>query len=66
VHRQQALRTTPWRAAGALETTERLASQCLSLPLYPELPEEAVERVATTLLELTEAHTGFAAAGQRK
>jgi dTDP-4-amino-4,6-dideoxygalactose transaminase len=53
VHRQEAMRTHAWRAAGSLETTELLASRCLSLPLYPELAEAAVERVAETLVELS-------------
>jgi dTDP-4-amino-4,6-dideoxygalactose transaminase len=33
-------------AAGALPHTERLAGRVLSLPMYPELPLEHVERVA--------------------
>ena len=33
-------------AMGALPTTERLAKQVLSLPMYPELPIQHVERVA--------------------
>ena len=33
-------------AAGTLPQTERLAGQVLSLPMYPELPLEHVERVA--------------------
>ncbi len=34
---------------GSLPTTERLADEILSLPLYPELPLEQVDEVAQTL-----------------
>ena len=37
--------------AGSLPATESLAERILSLPLYPELPEEAVERVCAALGE---------------
>jgi dTDP-4-amino-4,6-dideoxygalactose transaminase len=39
--------------AGDLPVTERLSRQTLSLPIYPELSEEAVLRVATALRELS-------------
>ena len=36
-------------AAGSLRHTEALAAEVLSLPLYPELPEASVDRVAAEL-----------------
>ena len=36
-------------ARGSLPVTERLADEALSLPLYPELPMDQVERVAAAL-----------------
>jgi aminotransferase EvaB len=38
---------------GALPVTERKAERILSLPCYPELPAESVERVAAVLNELS-------------
>jgi len=49
IHQQEALSRHDWRAAGTLAETERLASQCLSLPLYPELPVFAVEQIVRVL-----------------
>jgi dTDP-4-amino-4,6-dideoxygalactose transaminase len=37
---------------GALPVTEALAARILSLPMYPELPIEQVERVAQTVSRL--------------
>ncbi len=48
VHRQPALAGTAARHAG-LPVTTQAAGQVLSLPLYPELENAAVERVAETL-----------------
>jgi dTDP-4-amino-4,6-dideoxygalactose transaminase len=45
VHRQPAYRQGA-RSAGPLQTTERLAGEVLSLPLYPGLPEAQVLAVA--------------------
>jgi dTDP-4-amino-4,6-dideoxygalactose transaminase len=43
---QQAALAGRWRGtADGLEVTERLAADCLSLPLYPELSSEQVDRV---------------------
>jgi dTDP-4-amino-4,6-dideoxygalactose transaminase len=43
---QQAALAGRWRGtADGLEVTERLAAACLSLPLYPELSSEQVDRV---------------------
>lgn len=36
---------------GSLPATERLAKEVLSLPLYPELAEEAVDRVCAALAD---------------
>jgi dTDP-4-amino-4,6-dideoxygalactose transaminase len=44
-HRQPATADLGY-AAGSLPVTERLAARVLSLPMYPELPLEHVERVA--------------------
>jgi dTDP-4-amino-4,6-dideoxygalactose transaminase len=48
IHRQAA-----WRSLGypdeALPTTERIASEILSLPMYPELSAEQIEHVASSL-----------------
>ena len=35
--------------AGSLPRSEALAAEVLSLPLYPELPEASVDRVAAEL-----------------
>ena len=37
------------RGLGAFPVAERLAEELLCLPMYPELPEDAVYRVATEL-----------------
>src|SRR5262249_36508789 len=37
------------QAPGSCPVAERAASEILSLPLYPELPLEAIERVAAVL-----------------
>jgi len=39
-------------ADGSLPVTERMAARVLSLPCYPELPTEAVERVARVVNEV--------------
>jgi dTDP-4-amino-4,6-dideoxygalactose transaminase len=51
IHRMRAYAFLGY-AAGALPNTERLAESVLSLPLYPELPEEAVRRVCVALGEV--------------
>lgn len=49
VHLQAAM-THPWRTTEAgLGTTERVARDCLSLPLYPELGEDGVATVVDAL-----------------
>jgi dTDP-4-amino-4,6-dideoxygalactose transaminase len=45
VHRQPAMEQVEHRIVGDLAVTERLASTCLSLPIYPELGEDDVRRV---------------------
>jgi dTDP-4-amino-4,6-dideoxygalactose transaminase len=37
---------------GDLPVTEALCERCLSLPIYPELSEEKISRVASVLLDL--------------
>jgi dTDP-4-amino-4,6-dideoxygalactose transaminase len=48
LHRQPALRHLAY-APDAFPNTELLAARMLSLPIYPELPLEDVERVAATI-----------------
>ena len=48
LHQQPAYRDLGY-AAGRFPICERLAATCLSLPLYPELGEADVERVASAL-----------------
>jgi dTDP-4-amino-4,6-dideoxygalactose transaminase len=48
-HLQPAAATFAWRAPGDLAVTAEAASTVLSLPLYPELGDAGVERVATSL-----------------
>ena len=50
VHLQPALQKHPHRCA-ALPVAERACGELLSLPLYPELTEEQLERVAQGLLQ---------------
>ncbi len=49
LHRQPGLAGRDWRAVGDLTRSERLAGEVLSLPLFPELGEEGVERVCAAL-----------------
>jgi dTDP-4-amino-4,6-dideoxygalactose transaminase len=49
-HRQGALKKLAWRSVPAqLEVTDRVAAECISLPLYPELGADGVERVSAAL-----------------
>ena len=50
LHLQEAYRSLGY-CAGDFPVTEHLAAHILSLPMFPELPEEALEFVAETLLE---------------
>lgn len=52
IHRMTAYRDLG-HAAGSLPHTERLAAEVLSLPLYPELTEAAVDEVCAALEEIT-------------
>ena len=45
VHRQTLYREYLQQQAGALQVTDRLAAQTLSLPMYAHLPVESVERI---------------------
>jgi dTDP-4-amino-4,6-dideoxygalactose transaminase len=40
---------------GAFPIAERLAAETLSLPIYPELTEDQIERICSTLLEVSDA-----------
>jgi len=51
IHLQKAYAHLGYRA-GDLQVTETLCEQCLSLPIYPELPKEKISRVASVLLDL--------------
>jgi dTDP-4-amino-4,6-dideoxygalactose transaminase len=48
VHLQGAYAGGPWRA-GDFPVSERLSEETLSLPMYPELPARAADRVASAL-----------------
>ena len=50
LHLQEAYRSLGYRP-GDFPVCERLAQRILSLPMYPELTEEAVEHVASAVLE---------------
>jgi dTDP-4-amino-4,6-dideoxygalactose transaminase len=49
IHKQKALAAD--YANLSLPNAERVASQCLSLPIYPEMPPEQIERVASAVVE---------------
>ena len=51
VHLQKAYAHLGYRS-GDLPVTEALCKHCLSLPIYPELSEEKISRVASVLLDL--------------
>ncbi|HUZ80936.1 MAG TPA: DegT/DnrJ/EryC1/StrS family aminotransferase [Gaiellaceae bacterium] len=49
IHRQPAVTGTNTRVAGTMDVTDALARSILSLPLFPELGDDGVDRVATAL-----------------
>jgi dTDP-4-amino-4,6-dideoxygalactose transaminase len=51
IHLQKAYAHLDYRS-GDLPVTEALCERCLSLPIYPELSEEKISRVASALLDL--------------
>lgn len=51
VHLQPGYRDAVQIAVGGLTETERIARETLSLPMYPELPPEAAERVAQAVCD---------------
>jgi dTDP-4-amino-4,6-dideoxygalactose transaminase len=51
VHLQPALKSLGY-TSGAFPNAERLAQQSLSLPMYPEMPLEHVERIAAALADI--------------
>lgn len=50
VHQQPAYARLNY-AAGSLPVTERLAEEILSLPMYPQLPQEQIEKVVRAMVE---------------
>jgi dTDP-4-amino-4,6-dideoxygalactose transaminase len=48
IHLQKPFRELGWKP-GDLPVTEELARTCLSLPMYPELTQEQIERVADSV-----------------
>ncbi|MFP4079719.1 MAG: DegT/DnrJ/EryC1/StrS family aminotransferase [Ectothiorhodospira sp.] len=51
LHRQKAFADTC--AGTELPVTDEVAARCLSLPIHPELPDEAAERIAALVREVT-------------
>jgi dTDP-4-amino-4,6-dideoxygalactose transaminase len=51
IHLQKAYAHLHYRS-GNFPMTEALCEDCLSLPIYPELPKEKISRVASVLLDL--------------
>jgi dTDP-4-amino-4,6-dideoxygalactose transaminase len=49
VHRQPAVAGTLARVVGTMEVTDALAGSVLSLPLFPELGDDGVDRVVAAL-----------------
>ena len=60
LHLQPALKALGY-ASGAFVNAERLARQSLSLPMYPEMPLEYVERIADAVAGGTSAASSVAA-----
>jgi len=52
IHFQEAYRDLG-RGPGAFPVTERLANEILSLPMFPELTEEQIDRVSDAIAEFT-------------
>jgi dTDP-3-amino-3,4,6-trideoxy-alpha-D-glucose transaminase len=63
VHRQEALRGRAWRIHGDLAVTERVSAECLSLPLYPELGIDGIERVVAAVGRFSESVFAAAVSG---
>jgi dTDP-4-amino-4,6-dideoxygalactose transaminase len=56
IHLQPAYASLPY-VPGALSVTEAYAGQILSLPMYPELSENDIQRVSDAILEFQVIHT---------
>lgn len=52
LHRQKAFATSP--ARHALPVSERVAAECLSLPIFPELTDEQADRVVEVIRQTLE------------
>lgn len=50
VHRQPVLKDLGY-ASGAFPNAERLAKESMSLPIYPEMPQEHIERIAAVIAQ---------------
>ncbi len=57
LHRQPVLASLGYRD-GTFPQTERLAARSLSLPMYPELPVDQLDRVAAVVRDWVISHTG--------
>ena len=55
IHLQQSAEFLGYRK-GDLPVTERLASEVLSLPMFPELTDEQIDRVTTSVREFMKGH----------
>src|SRR5919201_2712400 len=55
IHLQQSAEFLGYRK-GDLPITERLADEVLSIPMYPELTDEHIDRVTTSIREFMKAH----------
>jgi dTDP-4-amino-4,6-dideoxygalactose transaminase len=60
LHLQEAYRGLGYQE-GDLPWAERLSRECLSIPLYPELSHEQVDRVAEVIVEFSEGRAGIEA-----
>ena len=55
IHLQQSAEFLGYRK-GDLPVTEKVAGEVLSIPMFPELTDEQVDRVATAIREFMKAH----------
>jgi len=55
IHLQQSAEFLGYRK-GDLPVTERLATEVLSIPMYPELTDDQIDRVTTSIREFMKGH----------